>query len=235
MTLLRLRRQIRVMLFNLVIDVYLILFLVGTGFVFSSCSVQTGVTERPLHSHVYVSVSCLVFCPPQYSPDEPPPPPQTGSVSKVYWANVQIVHTRHCSTFPAICSFICWLKMHCTDSITIQFVPVNTSVREELKWWHDQSVLDLFSFLASNPPDVLLFECSLQCWSLWHLVSMSDWCEDPGSNLTMDGCVYRNSHWYMQHWAWGCCTFTAVCRLTQPSTLCGIVITGWVIITNGNG
>jgi len=59
MTLLRLRRQIRVMLFNLVIDVYLILFLVGTGFVFSSCSVQTGVTERPLHSHVTIRYEML--------------------------------------------------------------------------------------------------------------------------------------------------------------------------------
>ena len=47
--------------------------------------------------------------------------------------------------------------------------------------------------------------------------------EDPGSNHTTDGCLYRDS----------CCdiqlghrlrTFTAVPRSTQPSTLCGAVI-----------
>jgi len=51
-------------------------------------------------------------------------------------------------------------------------------------------------------------------------------------------CVYRTTT-DLQPLAWAVCTFPAVPRSTQPSTLRGTVneyqLLGWVIIINGNG
>jgi len=54
-------------------------------------------------------------------------------------------------------------------------------------------------------------------------------------------CVYRKSHCDLQPWARAVCTFPAVPRSTQPSTLrymgrqMSISFSGLVIIINGDG
>ena len=44
-----------------------------------------------------------------------------------------------------------------------------------------------------------------------------------GSNRALGSCVYRKNHCDLQPWARAVCTFPAVPRSTQPSTLCGTV------------
>ena len=44
-----------------------------------------------------------------------------------------------------------------------------------------------------------------------------------GSNHAVGSCVYRKNQCDLQPWAWAVCTFPAVPRSTQPSTLCGTV------------
>jgi len=52
-------------------------------------------------------------------------------------------------------------------------------------------------------------------------------------------CVLLHNHCDLQPWARAVCTFPAVPRSTQPSTLCGMVneyqLSGRVIIINGDG
>ena len=47
--------------------------------------------------------------------------------------------------------------------------------------------------------------------------------EVPGSNRAVGSCVYRKNHCDLQPWARAVCTFPAVPRSTQPSTLRGTV------------
>ena len=60
-----------------------------------------------------------------------------------------------------------------------------------------------------------------------------------GSNRAVGSCVYRKNHCDLQSWARAVCTFPAVPRSTQPSTLRGTVneyqLSAWVIIINGDG
>ena len=58
--------------------------------------------------------------------------------------------------------------------------------------------------------------------------------EDPDSNHTLDGCVYRDSRWNLGN---RLRTFTAVPRSTQPSTLRGTVkrVSAYVLSNNNNG
>ena len=42
-------------------------------------------------------------------------------------------------------------------------------------------------------------------------------CEDPGSNLTADGCVYRDSHCNMQPWAWDAHLLQCIGKLSLAS------------------
>ena len=44
-----------------------------------------------------------------------------------------------------------------------------------------------------------------------------------GSNRAVDSCVYRKNHCELQPWARAVCTFPALPRSTQPSTLRGTV------------
>ena len=47
--------------------------------------------------------------------------------------------------------------------------------------------------------------------------------EVPGSNRAVGSCVYRKNHCDLPPWARAVCTFPAVPRSTQPSTLRGTV------------
>jgi len=65
------------------------------------------------------------------------------------------------------------------------------------------------------------------------LVHLTAVWEDPGSN---NGCIYRDNSYDLQPWR-GLYTFTAVPRLTQPSTLRGMVkwISAYGMSNNNNG
>ena len=60
-----------------------------------------------------------------------------------------------------------------------------------------------------------------------------------GTNYAVGSCVYPKNHCDLQPWARAVCTFPAVPRSTQPSTLSGMVneyqLSGWLIIINGDG
>ena len=56
------------------------------------------------------------------------------------------------------------------------------------------------------------------------VVALSDCsARGPGSNRAVGSCVYRKNHCDLQPWARAVCTFPAVPRSTQPSTLRGTV------------
>ena len=72
--------------------------------------------------------------------------------------------------------------------------------------------------------------------SQWSSGSMSD-CSAQGPGI--ESRCGQHNHCDLQPWARAVCTFPAVPRSTQPSTLCGTVneyqLSGWVIIINGDG
>jgi len=78
---------------------------------------------------------------------------------------------------------------------------------------------------------------------LFNFKQINDWLiqsgrgawKDPGSNLIVGGCVYRDGHCDVQPWARGAHLYCSA----QPSTIRGMVkwisAFGWVIVTNGDG
>ena len=76
--------------------------------------------------------------------------------------------------------------------------------------------------------------------SQWSSGSMSDCsARGPGIESRCGQLCLSHNHCDLQPWARAVCTFPAVSRSTQPSTLCGTVneyqLSGWVIIINGDG
>ena len=70
-------------------------------------------------------------------------------------------------------------------------------------------VVDVVCTIGTTPPafiDVTVAEWLARPTAVW---------KDLGSNLTADGCVYRNSSCDIQPWARAARTFTAVPRSTQ--------------------
>ena len=81
---------------------------------------------------------------------------------------------------------------------------------------------------------------NLPCRSQWSSGSMSDCsARGPGVESRCGQLCLSHNHYDLQPWARAVCTFPAVPRSTQPSTLRGTVneyqLSGWVIIINGDG